>query len=134
MAATRERGHEGPKSLYRGVYWHKMTSQWCAGYRGKHLGSFKTQEEALMAYVAAGGTPAPKRLQPKSIRHKDAAPLPLRMLKDCAREGQWIVWGVGPFGECELVNIDRCTCEAFQKDGHCRHYDFVFATEGQEAA
>lgn len=134
MAATRERGRKAPQSLYRGVFWHTNARKWRASHRGKHLGCFTTQEEALTAYVAAGGTPAPKQSKPKSIRRQSAPSLPLRMLKDCAREGQWIVWAVGPFGECELVNIDRCTCDAFQKDGHCRHYDFVFGTEGQEAA
>lgn len=40
-------------SKYKGVYWQKDISRWCARFREEYLGTFKDEDEAAAAYDAA---------------------------------------------------------------------------------
>lgn len=49
--------HKNNKSGYKGVVWHKPNKKWNAhimvNYKAKHLGYYKTKEEAAIAYDKA---------------------------------------------------------------------------------
>lgn len=47
-------GHRDRKgSRFKGVYLHKQNRNWCATFRGRHLGSFGDEKDAAAAYNIA---------------------------------------------------------------------------------
>jgi hypothetical protein len=52
--ARNRKSYIGSKSRFKGVSWHKRQKAWvayiCVNYKTSHLGTFKTEEDAAIAY------------------------------------------------------------------------------------
>lgn len=50
--ALNHSGHRDRLSMYKGVWPHSQNPSWCASFRGKYIGSYRSEKDAALAYDA----------------------------------------------------------------------------------